>query len=219
MNIKKIAIPAVLSVVALGLGFWVAGKLFDPGTGSLDQQLTPEGLQGYMLSPARKIAVPTLVKGNGSSFTGNDVKGHWTAMFFGYTNCPDICPTTMAVLVQAKKQAATQGVEFPEVVFVSVDPERDKVEMLGEYVGYFDKDFTGVTGDSKLIDALARQMSVVYMRVPSVTDDPDNYQVDHSAGILLLNPEGKLTAFLSAPHTPVGVVDSIKAVMESSPPA
>jgi protein SCO1/2 len=217
MQTKKIILPAALAVIALVLGFGAAVTFFDSGSGQ--QQAAPEGLQGYMVSPARKIAVPDLIKGNGASFTGKDIKGSWTAMFFGYTNCPDICPTTMAMLVQAKKKAAEQGVNFPQVVFVSVDPERDNVEMLGEYVEYFDKDFTGVTGDAKLIDALARQMSVVYMRVPSVTDDPNNYHVDHSAAILLLSPEGKLTAFLTAPHTPAGIVDSIQAVVRHTPPA
>jgi protein SCO1/2 len=215
MRAKNLILVISAAVIAMAVGFWLAGKLFEPDKLS-GPQSTPDGLHGYMLSPARKIAVPPLVKGNGATFTADDLKGHWSVMFYGYTNCPDICPTTMAVLTQAKSKAASEGIEFPQVIFVSVDPERDKIEMLGDYVRYFDEDFIGVTGETKMINALAVQMSVVYMRVPSVTDDPNNYQVDHSAAILLLNPQGQLAAFLTAPHTPAGILDSIKAVIAKS---
>jgi protein SCO1 len=215
MRAKKLILVISAAVIAMAVGFWLSGKLFEPDNSS-GPQSAPDGLHGYMLSPVRNIAVPPLVKGNGATFTADDLKGHWSVMFYGYTNCPDICPTTMAVLKQAKSTAASEGVEFPQVIFVSVDPERDKIEMLGDYVRYFDEDFVGVTGESKMINALAVQMSVVYMRVPSEADDPKNYLVDHSAAILLLNPQGQLAAFLTAPHTPAGVLDSIKAVIAES---
>ncbi len=175
-------------------------------------------IQGMILSPARKIAVPALLKDNGSTFTVDDLVGHWSLLFFGYTHCPDICPVTMGAVAQAKKIATANDQMFPEVVFISVDPDRDKVEMLGEYVQYFDKDFIGVTGDENLIKALTLQMSVVYMKVPAAGDakpgsDDNAYLVDHSSALLLLNPEAKLVAFMNPPHEPKIILKDIGKVV------
>ncbi|MBT8119079.1 MAG: SCO family protein, partial [Gammaproteobacteria bacterium] len=107
---------------------------------------------------------------------------------------------------------------FPDVVFVSVDPERDKVEMLADYVQYFDKDFIGVTGDKEMIKALTLQMSVVYMKVPvdngtSVNSDDSVYNVDHSSALLLVNPDGKLVAFLNPPHDAETILKDFQTVV------
>ena len=178
-------------------------------------------IQGTILSPARKIAVPALVKDNGSDFTLDDLTGHWSLLFFGYTHCPDICPTTMGVLAQTRKTASANNHMFPQVIFISVDPERDKVEMLTEYVQYFDNDFIAVTGNEKLIKALTLQMSVVYMKMPadnnSATGSADSgYLIDHSAALLLLNPEGKLVAFFNPPHDPKTIVKDFQTVVNRS---
>ena len=162
-----------------------------------------------MINPARQIALPELVKHDGQPFTNDDLKGHWTLVFFGYTRCPDICPMTMNVLAEAKKKATA---EFPQVVFVSVDPQRDTVEMLGDYVRYFDPEFTGVTGEENMIQALTLQTSVLYMKVPGSSGKEDDYLVDHSSSIILINPKGQLAAFLAAPHTPTSIIDSVEKI-------
>lgn len=169
--------------------------------------------QGFALNPEKFIAMPPLQKDDGSLFTNDDLKNHWSLLFFGYTNCPDICPMTMNVLAQSALLASKEGMSFPEVFFISVDPQRDSVEMLGEYVRYFDSSFTGVTGEAKMIEALTLQAGVVFMKVPSSSGNKDDYLVDHSASILLINPDGKLTAYLRPPHSSKSILKSIKTLM------
>jgi protein SCO1 len=204
---SRITIAGIVlaSIAAMAIGFWLS---------SFDIVNPTPGFQGSLLDPPRHIALPTLVKDDGAAFTEADISGHWSLLFFGYTHCPDVCPVALNALAAAKKAAADYlpGREFPRVIFVSVDPERDTTALLHDYVRYFDPEFTGVSGDEKMIQALTLQMSVVYMKVPSDAGDND-YLVDHSSAILLLNPEGKLAAFLQPPHTPHSILDSLNKII------
>lgn len=193
---------ALLAMVA---GFWLATELKSPENDSLPQ------IQGSVLSTPRQIIVPELIKHDGNAFTGQDLNGRWTLMFFGYTHCPDICPMTMNVLAEAKKMASE---DFPQVVLVSVDPQRDSVELLDGYVQYFDPAFIGVTGEEKMIQALTLQTSVVYAKMPGSSGNENDYLVDHSSAVLLINPKGQLAAFLNAPHTPSGINESVATVRD-----
>lgn len=231
MSIKNKSLIVITAVIAMSAGFGLSLLLQGDNEEVLEnikQQANERALaearnnfspiQGSILSPARKIAVPALVKDDGSVFTLDDLTGRWSLLFFGYTHCPDICPITMGVIAQARKIATENNHQFPQVFFISVDPERDKVEMLSEYVQYFDKDFIGVSGDEKLIKALTLQMSVVYIKMPvdsnSATASADGgYLVDHSAALLLLNPEGKLVAFFNPPHDPKTIVKDFQTVV------
>ena len=199
---KKLAV-VLFAVIAMAAGFWLASQLTRP-----PQQPSPP-IQGSVVNPPRQIAVPELTKHDGEAFTNEDLKGRWTLAFFGYTHCPDICPITMNVLAAAKNKA---GGEFPQVLLISVDPERDTLKLLADYVNYFDPEFIGVTGDENMIQALTLQTSVVYMKVPGASGNENDYLVDHSSSILLINPEGQLAAFLKAPHTPSSIIDSVAQV-------
>ena len=201
---KNVAIIS-FALLAMGAGFWLATELRPPENDSLPQ------IQGSVLSTPRQIVVPELTKHDGNAFTDQDLNGRWTLMFFGYTHCPDICPMTMNVLAEAKKMVAG---DFPQVVLVSVDPQRDSVELLDGYVRYFDPAFIGVTGEEKMIQALTLQTSVVYAKMPGSSGNEDDYLVDHSSAVLLINPEGKLVAFLNAPHTPSGINESVATVRD-----
>lgn len=205
----------VAAIIALSAGFFVSSwhNKEDDNRQALEQarkDFSP--IQGRILSPARKIAVPPLTKDNGETLTLDDLSGDWHLVFFGYTHCPDVCPVTMGVLAQAKRTALKNGQPFPGVLFISVDPERDKVGMLSDYVQYFDKDFVGATGDEKLIKALTLQMSVVYLKMQPEGDDKSSYLVDHSSSVLLMNPQGKLTAFLSPPHDPTTILKDLQTI-------
>ena len=224
MSLNNKSIVAVAAVVAMSAGFWLSTLQQGNQDKSIDRDKAVEiadarkrfsPIQGAIISPARKIAVPALLKGNGAAFTMDDLTGHWSLLFFGYMNCPDVCPVTMGSVAQAKKMAADINHTFPQVVFVSVDPERDKVELLSDYVQYFDKDFIGVTGDKKLINALALQMSVAYMKM-AAEKGSDGYVVDHSSSLLLLNPEGKLTAFFNPPHDPKTILKDFQTMVNKS---
>ena len=197
----------IAATASMMLGFWASSKLQLGNTDAITSQVMP--FQGTVLSTPRKLAIPDLIKDDGSVFSATDLQDHWTLVFYGYTHCPDVCPTTMNVLAQAKKKSP---VDFPEVIFISVDPERDTVDTLGEYVQYFDPSFKGVTGDGKRIEALALQMGSVFMKAPG--QDDENYIMDHSSSIIVLNPRGNLAAFISAPHTPENILKALRAIQE-----
>lgn len=219
---KTTAFTVVAAVAAMSAGFWLSSMQLN-STSSDNEKAAAEArnnfspIQGSILSPARKIAVPALVKDNGQLFSLDDLTGSWHLLFFGYTHCPDICPTTLGVLAQAKKTALENNQAFPQVVFISVDPERDQVQMLADYVQYFDKDFIGVTGEEDLIKALTLQMSVVYMKMPTEPGSGDSgYLVDHSSALLLLNPQGRLVAFLNPPHDATTILKDVQTVVGDS---
>jgi protein SCO1/2 len=120
-------------------------------------------------------------------------------MFFGYTNCPDFCPTTLTTLAAVEKRLRAAKAATPQVIFVSVDARRDTPAQLSKYVPYFDPDFVGLTaGDQPTIEALARKWGVVVAIRPA-TDG--NYTVDHSGAIFVIDPAGNLAAVLTGPFT------------------
>ena len=157
-----------------------------------------------------EIPVPlpqfTLTDHNGKDFTQWSLARKWTFMFFGYTFCPDVCPTALVDLDDVYLDLAAKGdlveKEFKidtQFVFVSVDPQRDTAEELKEYLEFFNENFIGVTGRSEVIDTLGQPMGVAYMRVPGEDEDGD-YLIDHSASFLLIDPLGRLRAVFPPPH-------------------
>jgi protein SCO1 len=156
---------------------------------------------GTWLPEPRVLPDFELIDMQGEPFTRTSLEGQWSFLFFGYTYCPDICPLTMALLGSAVEeiQRLEPRAGSPNVVFVSVDPERDTPEALKEYVGYFNADFTGVTAPMERLTPFTRALGILHRKAEDPRD-PDNYLVDHSASILLINPQGQLQAVLSAPH-------------------
>lgn len=124
--------------------------------------------------------------------------GKWTLVFFGFTQCPDVCPTTLATLAQALSQLRDlPESERPRVLLVSVDPERDTPDRLAPYVRFFDPSFLAATGSPAAVAEAAAAFGVPYAKV----DLPDGgYTMDHGSGIFVVGPEGGIDAFLSAPH-------------------
>lgn len=154
----------------------------------------------------RKLAIPALQSDSGSLDMAA-LEGKWNLVFFGFMNCPDVCPATLNTVAQAKKQFEQAGSEFPQVVFISIDPYRDNVKDLGEYVRYFDETFIGATGEEKLLTAITVQTDSTFMTVPS--ENPQEYKVGHSANLILINPAVELVAVLAAPHTVESVIDAL----------
>ena len=131
----------------------------------------------------------------GEPFTREDFVGQWSLVFFGFTHCPDICPTTMAELDRLVGKLPDDIAENTQVVLVSLDPARDTPEVLSEYVGYFDPEFIGVTGDFLTLRRFANQVNVAFNKV-TIGDD---YTVDHSGNIVLINPRGDYHGFFNPP--------------------
>jgi protein SCO1/2 len=174
---------------------------------------TPTIEHGTWLTPAQVIPDYALLDHRGEAFTPARLEGHWTFMFFGFTHCPDVCPTTMALLDRVTRQVREAGLPVPRVVFVSVDPVRDTVEQLSQYVPYFNEDFIGVTGSMVEINRLTRNLGIVY-----AYDEPEEpggaYEVDHSAAILLFNPSGHYTAMFGAPHSAAGLAGDYSRILQ-----
>jgi protein SCO1/2 len=159
----------------------------------------------------------SLTDHNGQEFTTSSFNRKWTFMFFGYINCPDVCPTALIdlndvyhtlakkdELIEKKYRVGTQ------VVFVSVDPQRDSVEELKQYVPYFNDMFIGLTGKPEMIDSLARPLGVGYRREPG--KNSEDYLIDHSASFLLIDPLGRLRAIFSPPHNPKQIAEDFRKI-------
>ena len=194
MTRQQIIMTTVVAIVAIAGGALVAHTVFDrarSGNASL--------AVGTILIPPRPLPEFTLTDQAGAPFDLARVKGHWTLMFFGFTHCPDVCPTTLAMLAQVEKMvAAAPAAVTPQVVLISVDPERDTPAKLATYVKYFSPTFTGVTGPVAAIDDFTRALGIPVARTSLPNGD---YTVDHSAAILLFDPQGSMHALFSAPHS------------------
>jgi protein SCO1 len=150
----------------------------------------------YLLETPRDIGNFALVDHHGKPFTPDRFKGHWTLVFFGFTDCPDVCPTTMTFLKNFMASLEGTEAQDTQVVMVSVDPARDTVEKLAAYVPFFSPDFIGVTGEFLDIHRLATALNTPFRKVMG---EGDNYQVDHSANVVLINPRGDYHGFFKAP--------------------
>jgi protein SCO1/2 len=155
---------------------------------------------GTYLRPSRELADFSLIDQQGKVFGSADLRGRWSLLFFGYTNCPYFCPTTLTTLAAMQKRLrAAKAPVLPQVIFMSVDAKRDTPAQLAKYVPYFDPEFIGLTArDQASIEAVAKKLGV------SVTIEPTadgNYIVDHSGFIFVLDPDGRLTAILTGPFS------------------
>ena len=150
----------------------------------------------YLLDTPRNIGDIDLLDHHGAPFTNARLQGVWTLVFFGFTHCPDVCPTTMAFLKQFMGSLDGTEAEDTQVVMVSVDPARDTVEVLSTYVPYFSPEFTGVTGQFLDIHRFATGLNTPFRKAPG---QGENYQVDHSSNVVLINPRGDYHGFFRAP--------------------
>ena len=156
---------------------------------------------------ARTLALPDQ---DGKLRTLEDFKGKVTVIFFGFTQCPDVCPTTMAELAQVKKALGKDG-ERLQGVFVSVDPERDTPEILKKYMGSFDPSFVALRGTLEQTKAVAKEFKVFYAKVPGKTEG--SYTVDHTAGSYILDTQGKVRLFVRYGSGAEALTADLKALL------
>ena len=154
-----------------------------------------------------------LVDHRGETFNISRMQDIWTIVFFGFTHCPDICPTTLAMLNDTYSKLKDSEKEKLQVVMISLDSERDTVEKMAEYVPYFNPSFTGVTGDKYVVSRLAAELFIAYNRVPLSDDD---YTMDHSTQLILINPKGHYHGFFKAPHTEITMRSTWRSIAASS---
>ncbi len=170
-------------------------------------------IDGVVLKKPRVISEFQLTDDKNHAFTRHNLDGHWSLVFFGFTNCGYVCPTTLSAMnkMYVQLQAKLPAALLPQVVMVSVDPDRDSVARIHEYLQGFNPHFVGVRGSMQQTRILAQEMSVVFSKVKSASKD--NYMVNHSAEVMLLDPNGNLRAFFSYPHEAPQMVRDYSAIV------
>ncbi len=152
----------------------------------------------------------SLTDQNGKHRTLADYRGKTVVIFFGYTQCPDVCPTNLSTL---RDVVTTLGADADRVqmLFVTVDPERDTQELLAQYVAAFHPRFIGLYGDAAATVATAKEFKVFYVKQPGRT--PSTYTVDHTAGSYVIDPHGKLRLYIKHGETPARIADDLKLLL------
>ncbi|QAY83259.1 protein SCO1/2 [Pseudomonas arsenicoxydans] len=184
----------LVALIALVLGLTINKVLSGKGQGD-PTALIDAGI--ILLPQSRNLPNVTMTDENGKPVTVNELKDKWSLLFFGYTFCPDICPTTLAQLRQIKSELPPEAVAKLQIILVSVDPNRDTPKQLKQYLGYFDPQFKGLTASSvDDIQKLANAVSIPF--IPADTSKP-NYTVDHSGNLAVIGPDGTQRGFIRAP--------------------
>lgn len=190
-NIRK-TVAVLVIFIALLLSLLVY-RITAPQQLSLGQL---RELGAVVFEAPRSFKTEQLHDQNGEPFDASRWQGKWSLLFFGYTYCPDVCPTTLAMLRNVKQALAPEQQQDTQVVLVSVDPARDTNDRLAQYVEYFDPDFIGVSGEFLDLQRFGQQLNSAFTKVPGGGDD---YLIDHSANIVLINPRGDYQGFIKPP--------------------
>jgi len=190
-------IVLVVCALAAGtLGAWWASQLRAPG------ERVVALAHGTLLVPARSISALDLVDQNGRRFTEERLAGRWSVVYFGFTSCPMICPTTMAVLKEFSRHV--QGLppqSRPQIILITVDPERDTPQVMGRYVAAFDPRFLGLSGTRAALDAAADEFSVAHGPA-----GPGG-SIDHSTTLFIVDPRSAVRAIFTPPYSAAALAE------------
>ena len=176
----------------------------------------PRGIPQHATVLPQPAALPqfSLVDHTGAPFTEESFRGHWSLIFFGFTHCPDICPATLQQLAIARSRVLADGEsEFPNILLISVDPERDTPEIMAGYVGHFGPGVTGVTGS---LDELRKLTSTLGIYFEKTGEENGSYNVDHAAVVIAINKSAEFHALFSAPHDVDYFVSDIPLITDST---
>jgi protein SCO1/2 len=202
--ITTVALAAILA------GVWLAATYRENDSRAM---LLPDRVITLFPEP-KPLTAFALTDHQNRVFDLASLKGKWSFLFFGFTHCPDACPTTLAVLARVRDNIAksTVGAEDIQFVFISVDPNRDTASKLRQYVDYFDTTFLGVTGDNAQIGNLAGQLGAAYQ--VAITPGMENYPVYHSTAVFLLDPRARYHAVFTPPLDADAISRRFKVVRE-----
>lgn len=208
----------LIACVAIAAGVFAGNvQIGNPGSEhSSNKELSAvqDQLKNSLLFPDDFKQVPafSLMQGVDKPLTEADLKGKWSVLFFGFTNCPDICPVTLAEMNTVIAQLEEDAVQMPQVLFITVDPVRDTIEKMSEYVAYFNEDFIGASGDLTDITVLTRELGIVASYTASTSGD-NNYSVDHTASMLVIDPQLRVRAKLNPPHKADTIAADLKTLL------
>lgn len=191
-------------ILVIGITFGLATAAFaEPAHTLLEAEIAT-------INPRYLLAGP-----GGRAISDGEFHGRFQLIAFGYTYCPDICPTTLVEMAEILKQLGDNASKL-QAIFVSVDPERDTIEVLKTYTAFFDPRILGLTASPALVQRAAKNFKVRYAKVIEPNGDPKRYAVDHSAGMYLLAPDGSFIKKF-AYGRPIGeVIAELKAILGSS---
>lgn len=204
---RNVFILVALLALIMGLIF---NSLMSRNSQGNNTALTEAGI--ILLPQSRHLPAITLTNQDGQPVLINELKDKWSLLFFGYTYCPDICPTTLSQLRQIKSELPKAVQDKLQVVLVSVDPNRDTPQQLKKYLSYFDPQFVGLTpGSTEQLQTLANAVSIPF--IPPDTSKP-NYTVDHSGNLALIGPDGTQRGFIRAPFNTQKMVAQLPGLVE-----
>lgn len=170
----------------------------------------PAEVRSTLWPVARPVARFKLVDHHGQAFTANQLLGHWSLLYFGYLQCPDVCPTTLQSLRGMQRLQTTEPVaRDTRHVFVSVDPANDTPERIAAYLDYFGDGFTGVSGDTGELRKLTDSLGVIHSEH---VDEAGVRSIDHTTAILVIDPQGHGVGALSEPHDPASMLQRLRAL-------
>ena len=202
-------ILASIALVSLGSGILVSSILFDNRPLELDS-ITWLGTQARALPEFQLYDHDNQLLGN------NRLTGKWSLMFFGYTHCPDICPASLQVLAETMEFITDRKLrESLQVIFVSVDPDRDSREILKTYVQYCNVDFIGASAQIPQLNILTAALGIAHER-EKTSENQQAYGVSHSSAIILTNPAGEFAGLISAPHDSQAMASDLRKIIASS---
>lgn len=198
----------LVALIALVLGLTINKVLSGKGQGD-PTALIDAGI--ILLPQSRNLPDVQMINQDGQPVTINELKGKWSLLFFGYTFCPDICPTTLAQLRQIKSELPADAGDKLQIILVSVDPHRDTPQQLKQYLGYFDPRFIGLAPKSvEELQTVANALSIPF--IPADTSKP-NYTVDHSGNLAVIGPDGTQRGFIRAPLNNVKLVAQLPVMV------
>ena len=198
----------LVAIIALVLGLTV-NKVFNSSNQGDPAALLDAGI--VLLPQSRSLPALSLTNQDGQAVAVDQLKGKWSLLFFGYTFCPDICPTTLAQLRQIKSELPADAGDKLQIILVSVDPHRDTPQQLKQYLGYFDPQFIGLAPKSvEELQTVANALSIPF--IPADTSKP-NYTVDHSGNLAVIGPDGTQRGFIRAPLNNVKLVAQLPVMV------
>lgn len=188
---------AIIAVAAIVIG--IAAQQWQSNSGGSENG-SKEFSKLVLLPTPRALPNINLVDHHGNAVNTSELSGHWHILFFGFTNCPDVCPSTLHALKQAKQALSDKGVwGQTQVRMVSVDPKRDTPERLARYVPYFDESFVGLTGELDALTEFSKKVGILF--IARDENEFGGYDVDHSASLILINPQGQYAGVITVPHS------------------
>jgi len=206
-NATSKLVPALVAIVLVASAWFFMRAYMAPG---------PQPQSATILPSPMVLPEFTMLDQDARPFTRASLEDGWNLLFFGFTNCPDVCPTTLQRLTAARGRMLASGFAesvLPGIVLISVDPERDTPEVMKSYVANFGENIVGLTGDMSELEKLTRQMGIFHAKSSA---HQDGYNVDHTSAVLLINPDAQFHALFSNPYTVDDLAHDLPLILASN---